>query len=167
MKKKSCHINTRTIVNIDALAMGLNMRVYKVKQNCIIKNGTDLQISLEQMPDKDLQLFYWWLKHPDLHAWFLSLYKDKMKGRNKKDNINNICQTRWVVEVTLRDIELLKQLVILNALPKWKDSWLGNSNLKETADTIKFTLKAEDFWISQYKKDKSNFDETLVYCGYW
>ena len=156
--------------------MGLDMRVYKVKQNLMINNGTGMRVNLEDIHDDDdddddddvdVKIFYYWIKHPDLHAWFLNLYEAKLKEQNKKDKIKHN-QSRWVVEVTLKDIEMLKQLVILNQLPKWQNSWLGNTNLKDTANTIKFTLKAEEFWISQLNKHNNNHDDdTLVYCGYW
>ena len=72
----------------------------------------------------------------------------------------------WVVEVTLKDIERLKQEVLLNQLPKWKDSWFGNSTLKVMADTFYFIHAAEGFWVSQHNNLNNN-GNTLVYCGYW
>ena len=73
-----------------------------------------------------------------------------------------------MVEVTLKDIQMLKQDVILNRLPQWKDCWFDNSSLKEKADSFYFIHAAEDFWTSQdsHKNDDSH-RETLVYYGYW
>ena len=66
------------------------------------------------------------------------------------------------VEVTLKDIQILKQDVMLNRLPQWKDSWFGDSTLKDMADTLYFIHQDEDF----FNHVDSN-RETLVYCGYW
>ena len=68
--------------------------------------------------------------------------------------------------MTLKDIQMLKQDVILNRLPQWKDCWFDNSTLKDKADSFYFIHAAEDFWTSQDNDNDSN-RETLVYCGHW
>ena len=71
--------------------MGLDMCVYKIHQNTVINNGTDMMVTLSDDGDdgdETLQLFYYWINHPDLHAWFLNLYFTKLRQKTKKIGIS-------------------------------------------------------------------------------
>ena len=139
--------------------MCLDMYIYETLQNNVIKNGTDL-VTSDFIINDELQCFYYWRSHPDLHAWFQQQFLNKLEEEHK----NKYDPVVWVVELTQSDMQLLKQDIILNRLPQCKSCWFYNSTLKDKADTFYFIHAAEDLWNRQKNKDGL---KTLVYFGYW
>lgn len=85
---------------------------------------------------KDAVELHYWRKHPNLHGWMESLYRDK-GGADESFNCVNL-------ELTREEIEWLEADIRSGKLPPTSGFFFGASDGSETEDDLTFIAKARE-----------------------
>lgn len=130
--------------------MGLDMYVYQARKKT---HDQEVPAIIESSPIEslfeDVDEFYYWRKHPDLHGWFEKLYRQK----DGKKEFNVV-----FVNITLEDLEELEQAILDNNLPFTGGFFFGASTGKEKDGDLYFVDKAREALNQGY---------ILYYMAWW
>jgi hypothetical protein len=109
--------------------MGLDMYAIRISKKP--KSPVDFD-------SKDGEEIHYWRKHPNLHGWMESLYRQK-GGKEATFNCVNL-------ELTLQDLDRLEAEIKARKLPQTKGFFFGESELDESEmkDDLDFVKKAKE-----------------------
>lgn len=107
------------------MTMGLDMYAFKTK--------TPLQTQVD-FEVEDTELFHYWRKHPDLHGWMETLYREK-GGHAESFNVVNL-------QLTAADLDRLERVLTSKTLPCTVGFFFGASDGSELEDDLGFLVKA-------------------------
>ncbi len=124
--------------------MGLDMYAYAVEQK-------DAVNSLEIAKDCEMDRFFYWRKHHDLHGWMQQLFEHK--GGSGEFN----CQ---VVELTDEDLDLLTEAVMHSDMPHTTGFFFGNNPPDEDS-------KANDLDFISQARQKIKEGKVVYYDSWW
>ena len=113
--------------------MGLDQFAFKTKAK--LNSPVDFQA---QVQGADTEELHNWRKHPNLHGWMESLYRQK-GGQGQDFNCNP-------VELTQEDIDRLAISILEGELPSTSGFFFGEStgNQEEESDDLEFCKKASE-----------------------
>lgn len=98
--------------------MGLDMSAYKMKHTP--SEEVDFQEELENHSSEEI---HYWRKHPNLHGWMESLYREK---GGQSDSFNCV-----PVRLNEDDLHNLAEAIIDDTLPETKGFFFGTSQRSE------------------------------------
>jgi len=125
--------------------MGLDMNAYKTKFQ------PDSQIDFRVPQDEETEELYYWRKHPNLHGWMNALYESK--GGKEEFNCVN-------VQLTLEDLEKLKEDLVNDTLPSTSGFFFGKSFGGEEE-------KKHDLVFIDLAKEAIEDGYTVYYTSWW
>ena len=109
--------------------MGLDMFAIKVKKGVITES-----VDFELPESAEQEEFHYWRKHPNMHGWMESLYREK-GGQGEQFNTDN-------VRITEEDLDQLEAAVNGDDLPETSGFFFGESQPEDKADDLEFIKKA-------------------------
>ena len=131
--------------------MGLDMYVEKVI-NPEDPSPIHLITEADYVPFEGAQIeeFWRWRKHPNLHGWMENLYYRK---GGKSDTFNTVN-----VVLTKEDLERLETDILTEDLPYTRGFFFGESDGSEQEEDLKFIQKA---------KEAIDSGAVLYYTSWW
>ena len=127
--------------------MGLDQFAYKTK----IKPSQDIDFADEVYGDGDSEEIHYWRKHPNIHGFMESIYREK----GGEDEFN--CRP---VVLTQEDIDNLAEYILEGNLPETSGFFFGKSmgDAEEENDDLEFCKKASEAIKEGY---------TIFYDSWW
>jgi hypothetical protein len=111
--------------------MGLDIFALRVKKG-VITEDVDFHVP-ENSEEGEL---HYWRKHPNLHGWMESLYREK-GGKGEKFNCNN-------VRITEADLDQLEAAINEEELPETEGFFFGESESEDKVGDLEFVKKARE-----------------------
>lgn len=130
--------------------MGLDMYAMRAPKELV--GETEVDFNIPEAKQEQVQEFFYWRKHPDLHGWMEELYRRK-GGVSEDFNCDSVV-------LSLEDLDALEAAINQKELPHTEGFFFGASSYDD--DT-----KAKDLSFIQQARAAINEGDVVFYTSWW